>query len=49
MLRIRQNVPDYNEVDHAKMTDKLTRVPALLQVPNPVMMEPRLVVEYYSR
>jgi small subunit ribosomal protein S4 len=44
-----RDVPDYVEVDHSKMTAKLSRVPALSDVPYPVQMEPHLVVEYYSR
>jgi small subunit ribosomal protein S4 len=44
-----RDVPDYIEVDAGKMTAKLTRVPVLSDVPYPVMMEPHLVVEYYSR
>ena len=44
-----RDVPDYIEADHAKMTAKLTRVPGLGEVPYPVMMEPHLVVEFYSR
>jgi small subunit ribosomal protein S4 len=44
-----RDLPDYLEVDHNKMTAKLTRVPALNEVPYPVTMEPHLVVEYYSR
>jgi small subunit ribosomal protein S4 len=44
-----RDVPDYIEADHSKMTAKLTRVPAPSEVPYPVMMEPHLVVEYYSR
>jgi small subunit ribosomal protein S4 len=44
-----RDVPDYIEVDHSKMTAKLTRVPLLGDVPYPVVMEPHLVVEYYSR
>ncbi len=42
-------VPDYIEVDHTKMTAKMSRVPLLGDVPYPVQMEPHLVVEYYSR
>jgi small subunit ribosomal protein S4 len=37
--------PDYIDVDHAKVT----RVPTRSEVLSPVMMEPHLVVEYYSR
>jgi small subunit ribosomal protein S4 len=44
-----RDVPEYIEVDHGKMTAKLTRVPALGDVPFPVHMEPNLVVEFYSR
>jgi small subunit ribosomal protein S4 len=44
-----RDVPDYVEVDHHKMTAKLTRIPLLNEIPFPVMMEPHLVVEYYSR
>ncbi len=44
-----RDVPDYIDVDHTKMTAKLSRVPTLGDVPYPVVMEPHLVVEYYSR
>ena len=44
-----RDLPDYIEVDHNKMTAKLARVPAPAEVPYPVMMEPHLVVEFYSR
>src|SRR5437660_4962389 len=44
-----REVPDYIEVDDGKLTAKLTRIPAITEVPYPVMMEPHLVVEYYSR
>jgi small subunit ribosomal protein S4 len=44
-----RDVPDYIEVDHHKMTAKLARIPLLNEIPYPVMMEPHLVVEYYSR
>ena len=44
-----RDVPEYIEADHSKMTAKLTRIPTLSEVPYPVMMEPHLVVEYYSR
>ncbi len=43
-----RDVPDYIEVDHAKMKGTFVRVPKLADVPYPVMMEPNLVVEYYS-
>jgi len=44
-----RDVPDFLEVDHSKQTAKLARVPGLSEVPFPVMMEPHLIVEYYSR
>jgi small subunit ribosomal protein S4 len=44
-----RDVPDYIEVNHGKLTAKLARVPQLNEVPYPVMMEPHLVVEFYSR
>jgi small subunit ribosomal protein S4 len=44
-----RDVPDYVEVDHTKMTAKLIRVPGPTEVPYPVLMEPNLVVEFYSR
>jgi small subunit ribosomal protein S4 len=44
-----RDVPDYVDADHTKMTATLARVPSLNEVPYPVMMEPHLIVEYYSR
>ena len=44
-----RDVPDYIEADHNKMTAKLARIPLINDVPYAVMMEPHLVVEYYSR
>jgi small subunit ribosomal protein S4 len=44
-----RDLPDYIEVDHNKMVAKLSRIPALSDVPYPVTMEPNLVVEFYSR
>jgi len=44
-----RDVPDYIDADHTKMTAKLARIPVIGDVPYPVMMEPHLVVEYYSR
>ena len=44
-----REVPDYVEVDDGKLTAKFTRVPSISEVPYPVMMEPHLIVEYYSR
>jgi small subunit ribosomal protein S4 len=44
-----RDVPDYIEADHTKFTAKYVRVPAAADVPYPVIMEPNLVVEFYSR
>ena len=44
-----RDVPDYLEVDHNKFIAKYVRVPAAADVPYPVIMEPNLVVEFYSR
>jgi small subunit ribosomal protein S4 len=44
-----RDVPDYIELDGAKLTAKFVRIPALTDVPYAVQMEPHLVVEYYSR
>jgi small subunit ribosomal protein S4 len=44
-----RDVPDYIDVDTGKMTATLARVPQLADVPYPVLMEPNLVVEFYSR
>ncbi|MEX0751846.1 MAG: 30S ribosomal protein S4 [Xanthobacteraceae bacterium] len=44
-----RDVPDYIEVNHGKMTAKLAHIPTLSEVPYAVVMEPHLVVEYYSR
>ena len=44
-----RDVPDFLEVDHGKMTAKMTRVPNLSEVPYPTHMEPNLVIEFYSR
>ena len=44
-----RDIPDYIEVDAAKLTAKFARIPVITDVPYPVQMEPHLVVEYYSR
>jgi len=44
-----RDVPDYYEVDHGKFSAKVTRVPLPSEVPYPVVMEPNLVIEFYSR
>lgn len=47
--KISRDVPDYIEVDMKAKKAKFNRIPILADVPYPVVMEPNLVVEYYSR
>ncbi len=44
-----RDVPDYIDVDHNKMVATYNRVPEFGDVPYPVVMEPNLVIEFYSR
>ncbi len=44
-----RDVPDYVDADHSKLKATYARVPAFADVPYPVVMEPNLVVEFYSR
>jgi small subunit ribosomal protein S4 len=44
-----RDVPEYVEVDHNKMRGTFVRTPRFADVPYPVMMEPNLVIEFYSR
>ena len=44
-----RDIPDYIQMDEKNKTAKLIRVPKFSEVPYPAIMEPNLVVEYYSR
>ena len=44
-----REVPEYIQLDDKAKTVKLIRVPKFAEVPYPVIMEPSLVIEYYSR
>ena len=44
-----RDVPEYIQSDNKNKTAKLVRVPKFSEVPFPVIMEPSLVIEYYSR
>ena len=44
-----RDVPEYIQIDNKNKTTKLVRVPKLSEIPYPVLMEPKLVIEYYSR
>jgi small subunit ribosomal protein S4 len=44
-----RDVPEYIQLDDKNKTAKLIRIPKFSEVPYPVIMEPNLVIEYYSR
>ena len=44
-----REIPDYIQLDAKNIIAKLIRVPKFSEVPYPTIMEPNLVVEYYSR
>ena len=44
-----RDVPDYLISDQKKLTAKFSRIPKFDEIPYPAIMEPNLVVEYYSR
>ncbi len=44
-----RDVPEYIQVDNKNKSVKLVRIPKFAEVPYPVIMEPSLVIEYYSR
>jgi len=49
MSSTERDVPEYISVDFDKMKGKFLKGPKLNDIPYPVMMEPNLVIEYYSR
>ena len=44
-----RDVPEYIQYDTKNKTAKLVRVPKFADIPYPTVMEPKLVIEYYSR
>jgi len=44
-----RDVPEYINLDEKNKKIKLIRVPKFSEVPYPAIMEPNLVIEYYSR
>jgi small subunit ribosomal protein S4 len=44
-----RDVPEYIKLDDKNKSVKLVRLPKFAEVPYPVIMEPSLVIEYYSR
>ena len=49
LMNKEREVPDYIQVDEKNKKAILTRIPKFSEVPYPVIMEPNLVIEYYSR
>jgi len=44
-----REVPDYIQMDEKSKKAKFIRIPKFADVPYPTIMEPNLVIEYYSR
>ncbi len=44
-----REIPDYIQMDEKNKSAKFLRVPKFSEVPYPTIMEPNLVIEYYSR
>ena len=44
-----RDVPEYIQLDVKNKAAKLVRVPKFADIPYPTLMEPKLVIEYYSR
>jgi small subunit ribosomal protein S4 len=44
-----REAPEYIQMDEKNKKVKFVRVPKLEEVPYPIVMEPNLVIEYYSR
>ena len=44
-----REVPDYIQMDGKNKIAKLIRIPKFSEIPYPAVMEPNLVIEYYSR
>ena len=44
-----REVPDYIQMDEKNKKATLIRIPKFSELPYPVIMEPNLVIEYYSR
>ena len=49
LMNKEREVPDYILLDEKNKKAILTRIPKFSEVPYPVIMEPNLVIEYYSR
>ena len=49
ILSKERDVPEYLQIDEKQKSIKFVRTPKFAEVPYPVIMEPNLVIEYYSR
>ena len=49
LMNKEREVPDYIQMDEKNKKAILIRIPKFSEVPYPVIMEPNLVIEYYSR
>ena len=49
LLNKEREVPDYIQMDEKNKIIKFTRIPKFSEIPYPTIMEPSLVIEYYSR
>jgi small subunit ribosomal protein S4 len=49
MQSTEREIPVYMEVDQKGLTGRFISVPKLDDIPYPVVMEPNIVIEYYSR
>jgi len=45
----KRETPEYIQMDEKNKKVKFVRVPKFEEVPYPIVMEPNLVIEYYSR
>ena len=44
-----RDVPEYIQTDEKNKKAKFIRIPKFSEIPYPTIMEPNLVIEYYSR
>ena len=49
LINKEREIPEYIQMDEKNKKAKLIRVPKFSEVPYPTIMEPNLVIEYYSR
>ena len=49
LINKEREAPEYIQMDQKNKKFKFVRVPKFEEVPYPIVMEPNLVIEYYSR